>query len=129
MKKKRKEKKHSSMVNEIDTEIEIKGNGSKVIEKEITLARLLPININQGVYKLVLKTNDNLKNVTLSFKVKGEYGKPEKIEIKGINNGNSFIEINANRITNLNFHKEMLNEMVIKLGLSQRTLILVEVTE
>jgi len=100
-------------------------SGTKEIIKSLdSTIRIVPINIENGLYKVICIYKRNYSKVYLDFKTIGEDGSQDLINVIGYND-NKFIRVNKEVFEMQNIIKGQIYTNIICLGINYRAVIMV----
>lgn len=101
-------------------------SGSKEITKSLySTIRLIPINVVKGLYKLIAHFGANYSKVCLNFKMVGEDGSQDVLNIIGYSNNGKFTKINGDNFVINNVIKEQCYTYILCLNVNTRVVIMV----
>lgn len=99
-------------------------DGTKTIKKSSKFrARLIPIALDKGLYKMIISFECDYSIVEFNFKILGEDGNQDSIKVMGYNLGNNFKKCESETLLIKNVLKNKIYNLIVALDVKTRVVI------
>lgn len=106
------------------------GDGSKIIiTPHVSGQRVYPLDANQGIYRVTVKSEEDYDNIYMSFSAIGEDEAREGLIVECYKNDGEKVEPNSCKIGPILLRKDETKEIVVHFANKEKMLINIEITE